>query len=429
MASAVAALGPEVSESRLPNGAHLVFSEQRNLPMVLVQVLVDGGYRWDPAGREGTANLVTELLTQGTTTRSAQEISAAIEFVGGALDASVGADYAQASLRVLVKDLDLGLDLLSDVLLRPAFAADELERRREAALAEIRADRDDPTQVALRAFRRQLFAGEPYGHPADGEEESVARISREDVRSFYRLHYHPAGAHIIVVGDLGAGEARARVEKAFADWNGGAGPPFVYPAPGADRPHVVRINMQVSQASIVLGHRGIARDNPDFETISVMNYILGSGGFSSRLMDKIRTQGGLAYSVGSAFTANRFPGPFQIVMQTKNESVREAIARARAEVERIRDEPVGGEELEDAKRYLTGSFPLRLDSNSNIVDFIAQVSFYGLGVDYADRYIEKVKAVTSADVQRVARQYLHPDQFVEVVVADLSRADLPEGDH
>jgi zinc protease len=425
-AGSAAALGPEVKEARLANGAKVVFSEQRNLPMVLVKVLVDGGYRWDPPGREGTANLVAELLTEGTTTRSAAEISAAIDFVGGALAADADTDYADLNLRVLAKDLDLGLELLADVLVNPVFASAELQRRCEAALAALRAARDNPTEVALREFRRRLFPDEPYGHPAIGEEDAVARITREDVRSFYRRHYRPSAAYVIVVGDLGFDETRQRLDRAFAAWKGEAGEPFVYPAPRPPAPESHRIAMQVSQASIVLGHRGIARGNPDYETVAVMNYILGSGGFSSRLMENIRTQGGLAYSIGSTFVTNRFPGPFQIVMQTKNESAAEAIARVRAEVERIAREPVDAAELEDAKRYLTGSFPLRLDSNTKILEFLAQVSFYDLGYDYADRYIEKVNAVTIADVQRVARAYLHPDQMIEVVVADLSRAGLPE---
>jgi zinc protease len=209
-------------------------------------------------------------------------------------------------------------------------------------------------------------------------------------------------------------------------WDGKAGAAFVYPAATAPPTRVVRIDKPVSQASIVLGHRGIARSNPDYEAISVMSYILGSGGFSSRLMDSIRTRSGLAYSVGSFFAANQYPGSLQIVMQTKNESAAEAIRLARAEVVRIRDEPVSEAELNDAKRYLTGSFPLRLDSNAKIIDFIAQISFYGLGLDYAERYIERVNAVRIEDVQRVARQYLHPDDLIEVVVANLAQAGLPE---
>jgi zinc protease len=156
-----------------------------------------------------------------------------------------------------------------------------------------------------------------------------------------------------------------------------------------------------------------------------MNYILGLGGFSSRLMESIRTKAGLAYSVTSYFTLNKAPGSFRVEMQTKNESAVDAIRLARTEVERIRTEPVSDEELDDAIRYLTGSYPLRLDSNSNIADFIGQVWLYDLGFDYADRYIERINAVSIADVQRVAQAYLHPDQLTEVIVADLSQATLP----
>jgi zinc protease len=395
--------------------------------MVIVQVLLDGGSRWDAAGRQGTANLTADLLTEGTATRSASEINAAIDFVGGSLDAGVGADYAEVVLRVLAKDVDLGLDLLADVLAHPVFAPAALERRREATLAALRAALDNPTEVALNAFRRAVFGEGPYGHAVRGEEESVRRISRDDVRSFYARHYRPGGAIVIVVGDIAPQEARARLEKAFAPWKGEAGPAFVYPPSQTPAARAERVDKPVSQASIVLGHRGIARDDPDYETVSVMNYVLGGGGFSSRLMDRIRTRAGLAYSVSSSFPASQWPGSFQIVMQTKNASAAEAIALARAEVERIRAEPVGAEELEEAKRFLTGSFPLRLDSNTKIADFIADSAFYGLGFDYADRYLEKVNAVTIADVQRVAGEYLHPERLIEVVVADLARADLPEG--
>jgi zinc protease len=424
LAGPATALGPTVDRSQLSNGATLLVSEQHNLPMVLVEVMVDAGSRFDPAGREGVAYLTADLLTEGTAKRSGAEIKEVIDFIGGSLDATAGVDYAAVSLQVLRDALDEGMDLLADVVLHPKFAAEEVARRREAVLASIRAGKDNPNEVAARAFRRALFGSEPYGHPPEGLEESVPRIAREDVSAFFAKHYRPSRAHVIVVGDITVQEAKSRIEQAFARWDGTAPPPFVYPDPPPPAPRAVRTDKPVSQASIVLGHRGIARNNPDFETVSVMSYILGSGGFSSRLMENIRTQAGLAYSVGSYFAVNQFPGSFQIVMQTKNESAAEAMQRARAEVARIRDEPVSEDELNDAKRYLTGSFPLRLDSNSNIVDFIAQISYFDLGLDYADRYIERVNAVTAADVQRVAQKYLHPDQLVEVVVADLGKAGL-----
>lgn len=420
------ALGPQVTESTLPNGATLLVSEQHNLPMVLVNIIVDAGSRRDPTNLAGLANLTAQLLTEGTTTRRAGQIKEAIEFVGGDLDAGATPDYASISLQVLRKDLDVGLDLMADVLLHPTFRADELERRRESVLASIRAGRDDPSEVAARAFRHAVYGTEPYGHPVEGEEVTVPRIRRPEVQKFYEQFYRPHGAAVVVVGDITAAAAEQRIATVLRDWDGPPESAFVYPDEPPPDVRSVHIDKAVSQASIILGHRGVARDTPDFEAISVMNYILGLGGFSSRLMDSIRTKAGLAYSVTSYFTLYKAPGTFRVEMQTKNQSVAEAIRLARAEVERIRTEPVSDEELDDAIRYLTGSYPLRLDSNSNIVAYIAQTWVYHLGFDYADRYIERVKAVTKDDVLRVAKKYLHPDRFVEVIVADLSQAKLPE---
>ncbi len=418
-----AALGPEVAQEVLPNGATLLVSEQRAVPLVLIRVLVDAGSRRDPAGQGGLANLTADLLTEGTATRSAETVKEAIDFIGADLGAGADQDYAMLSLRVLRKDLDAGLDLLADVLLRPAFHGDELARRREAVLAAIRSDEDNPTTVAQKAFQRALYGDTPYGHPVSGTLETVRGLTRDDVRRFYQRHYGPGGAAVVVVGDLSLAEARAAVARAFAGWHGEPPPPFVYPPftpPDGER---LRLERPVTQAGIVLGHLGIARENPDYEALSVMNYLLGGGGFSSRLMDTIRTQAGLAYSVASFFAASKSPGPFEIVMQTKNASVADAIAKAREQVVRLRDTEISTDELEEAQRYLTGSFPLRLDSNAKIADFIAQTWFYGLGTDYADVYIRRVNAVTRADVQRVARQYLHPERFIEVVVTDGEAGD------
>lgn len=423
VARPAAALGPQVTQEVLPNGATLLVSEQRAVPLVLVRVLVDAGARRDPAGKGGLANLTADLLTEGTTTRSAEAVKEAIDFIGADLGAGADQDFAMLSLRVLRKDLDTGLELLADVLQHPAFHADELARRRDAVLAAIRSDEDNPTTVAQKAFQRALYGDTPYGHPVTGTLETVRGLTRDDVRGFYRRHYGPAGAAVVVVGDLSFAEARAAVLRAFADWHGEPPAPFVYPPftpPAGER---LNIERPVTQAGIVLGHLGIARDNPDYEALTVMNYLLGGGGFSSRLMDTIRTQAGLAYSVGSFFAASKSPGPFEIVMQTKNASVADAIAKAREQVVRLRNTLVSEAELEEAQRYLTGSYPLRLDSNAKIADFIAQTWFYGLGTDYADVYIRRVNAVTREDVQRVAQKYLHPERFIEVVVTDGDAAD------
>jgi zinc protease len=418
-------LGPAVTQETLPNGATLLVSEQHNLPLVLMRVVLDAGARRDPAEHGGLANLTAALVTEGTTTRSAESIKESIDFIGAALSANAEQDYAVVSLQVLRKDFDSGLDLLADVLLRPALRAEELTRQREAVLASIRADEDDPTTVAQKAFQRALYGDTPYGHPVEGTDASVARLTRADVQQFYRQFYGPSGAAIVVVGDITVAEARDALTRALGSWRGTAPTPFVYPSLGEPPPSTLRIDRPVTQAGIVLGELGIARDNPDFEKVSVMNYILGGGGFSSRLMDNIRTQAGLAYSVSSLFAASKSPGPFEIVMQTKTASVSDAIARARQQVEDMRAAPVSDAELQEAKRYLTGSYPLRLDSNGKIADFIAQTWFYGLGSQYADIYIARVNAVTADDVLHVAQTYLHPERFLEVVVSNAASAAAP----
>lgn len=423
------ALGPQATQETLANGATLLVSEQRNLPLVLIRVMLDAGSRRDPIGKGGLAHLTASLVTEGTASRGAQQIKDQIDFIGAALDADADQDYTVLSLQVLRKDLDVGLDLLADVLLHPAFAADELARQREATLATLRSEEDDPTTVAQRTFQRRLFGDTPYGHPVEGSTESVQTISRADVQQFYATYFRPALAAVVVVGDITADEIRPALLRALGTWDGAAPPPFVYPPFTPPPAETIRVDRPVTQAGIVLGDLGIARDNPNYEAIAVMNYILGGGGFSSRLMDNIRTQAGLAYSVGSFFAAGKSPGPFEIVMQTKNASIADAIARARQQVEKIRDAGVTEDELQEAKRYLTGSYPLRLDSNAKIADFIAQTWFYGLGLNYADVYIARVNAVTGDDVTRVAREYLRPDRFLEVIVTAGESAATPAAAH
>jgi zinc protease len=419
------AASPPADRQTLPNGAVLIVSEQHALPMVVVEVLIDAGARRDPAGKEGLAALTADLLTEGTKTRSASQINEATDFIGAALGSSADVDYAALSLTVLSKDLDTGLSLLTDILLHPSFPEAEIVRRREATLASMKADEDEPGRVAQRLFTETLFRSEPYGHLAVGTPEAVRKLTRQDLTSFYQHYYHPEGSIITVVGDVSAADIRARMDAALTDWRSTDTPPFVYPPVTATSAQTLTIDKPITQANITLGERGVARDNPDYYALQVMNYILGGGGFSSRLLDNIRTKAGLAYSVASFFTVNKSPGSFQVVMQTKNESATDAIQRACSEIERIRREPVTDDELQEAKLYLTGSFPLRLDTNVKLAGFLAQVEFFNLGADYTDTYAQRINAVTKEDVQRVAQQHLHPDQMDLVVVAKLADAKVP----
>lgn len=425
LASVTRAAGPPLERRTLDNGALLLVSEQHALPLIVVQVLVDAGARRDPGGKEGLANLTADLLTEGTKTRSAAQISEATDFIGASLGTSADTDFASLSLGVLAKDLGTGLDLLTDILLHPTFPEAEVTRRREATLAALKEGEDDPGNVAQRAFVGTLFRGEPYGHLAIGSPGSVRRLTRNDLLSFYTETYRPERAIITVAGDVTAADITARFQSTLQEWRRGTGVPFQYPATSTARVENVRVEKPITQANIILGHRGVARDNPDYQAITVMNFILGGGGFTSRLLDNIRTKGGLAYSVASMFTANKSPGSFQVIMQTKNESANDAIQRACAEIERIRREPVSDDELAGAKLYLTGSFPLRFDTLGKIAGFLTQVEFFNLGADYADTYAQRINAVTKEEILRVAQQYLHPELLDLIVVGNLEQANVP----
>lgn len=413
------------SRHELPNGAVLLVSEQPSVPMVVVQILIDAGSRRDPQGKEGLASLTADLLTEGTRKRSAAQINEEADALGARLSTSADVDFAQLSLTILSRYLDRGLDLLFDVLLKPSFPPPEVRRRRDAALAAIASEQDNPGQLAYRHFLESVFGNTAYGHPPVGRRTSVERLSRDDVVDFYRQYYRPSGTVISITGDIHTHDIVRRFETALATWTPRKVPDFRLPELRPAESKVFLLDKPLTQTNIVLGHVGVPRDNTDFYAISVMNFILGGGGFTSRLVESLRVQGGLAYSVGSQFTAYKSTGLFNVVMQTKNASAAEAITRVCNELHRIRANLVEEEELTNAQLYLTGSFPLRLDSNSKIANFLAQMEFYALGADYIERYMERIRAVTREDVQRVARQYLHPEDVRLVAIGNLSETQLP----
>ncbi len=410
----------------LGNGVVLLSAEAHAVPLVTLTMLIQAGASQDPPDKPGVANLTAELLTQGTTTRTATEISEAIEFVGGSLSVEAGRDVTTLSLRVLSKDLELGLDVLADVLLHPTFAPAEIERKAREIVAEIQHKHEEPGEVAAEAFDALLFGSHPYGRPVEGTEASVPTITRDDLARFHEAFYRPERAILAVVGDVRVPELKRLLETRLGGWTAGGSPVQSLPEPTPPtRPIVRTIQRGVAQANIVLGHLGVKRDNPDYYAILVMNQILG-GGFNSRLMSTIREANGWAYDVRSVFSPDKYAGTFHVSLQTKNETAQPAIDAVLAEIRRLRDQGVSASELADAKAYLTGSFPLRLDTSSKVARLLASIEYYGLGLDYVDRFPDLIARVSAADVQRVAQQYLHPDQYVLAVVADLPKAHLKE---
>jgi zinc protease len=415
----------DIKRSTLSNGAILLVSEQHQLPMVTMAIAFDAGSRRDPKGKEGLAELTADSLTEGTKELSSEELNQKIDFMGSSLGVSAGQDYADASFTSLSKYSNDTLHLLATVLTSPALKDKEVIRKRNEQVDSIKSDNEQPGYVAEREFSKQLFGDTPYGHPPEGTVESVQKLKPTDVRNFYKQYYKTTGAIISVVGDINADQIKASLEKELAGLEGTVPPQDAPPTPTVPPGvRVTKLDRNVTQANLVLGFGGVARSDPDFYRLQVMNYIFGGGSFASRLMKEVRSKHGLAYSISSGFETGKFPGSFRIVLQTKNQSANQAIQMVLQQMHEIQDSPVSDDEIDGAKKFLVGSFPLKIDKQSSIASFLVQIEFYGLGLDYADKYPGLVNSVTKADVQRVAKQYLHSDAYLMVAAANLSEAKI-----
>jgi zinc protease len=406
---------------KLDNGLVWLFSQQTGLPLVTLNLLVKAGTLQEPKGQEGLANLTASLLQSGTKSRSATQIAQELDFMGASLSASGGDDYATLRLTILKKDLGRGLELFKDVLQNPAFALPEVQRKVAQFKAALKSEMDNPMVVASRAFARDLYGDFPYGHPALGTQQGLSAITPKDLVEFHRTYYRPNNAILAVVGDLTQDEARQWVSRTFGAW-------VAAPIPAAKLPplhpltksRVVVIDKDIAQANVILGSLGINRQNPDFYACQVMNYILGGGGFSSRLMNDIREKRGLAYSVDSSFTPGLEPGPFAVSLQTKNPSAPEAINQVVAQFKIIMNQPVKAKELADAKSYFIGRFPRQMDSLGKRAWLLDYVVLNGLGLDYPWKYPKLIGGLTPEDIRKVALKYLPLDRYLLVVVGKKS---------
>jgi zinc protease len=415
-AMSAAAAKPIAHREVLPNGIVLLVAERPAVPIVFVRAFAHAGAVLDPPDRAGLANLTGALLTRGTAKHTGPQLDSAIEFVGGSLAAAAGRDGMTASLAVLKKDLGLGLDLLAEVVLTPTFPAEEVKRKTAQIQAAIKRSEEDPGTVAGRALAKLVFPNHPYGVPVEGTVESVGRLTRDDVVRFHAANVRPDTTIIAVVGAITLDDARREIEARFGGWK----PPSEQsattpPASPGGPPKTEKIQKELTQATIMLGRQAIRQTDPDYFPLTVASYVLG-GGSASRLYSRVRDEGGLAYAVFSYVTPARYGASFTVSAQTRTAQVPKVMEIMREELVRMTREPVSERELKLAKEYLIGSFPLRLDTSSKVADFVVAVEAQGLGLDYADRYKERVAKVTAADVQRVAAKYFVPDSFDRVVV-------------
>src|SRR6266568_4040384 len=374
---------PAVQTTMLPNGLMIAVVEMHKVPVVDVQLLLDAGAARDPSGVPGLATFTATMLQQGAGARSALDVADEAAFLGAQLGTTANFDGASASIHVPKRRLEAGLDLLADVVLRPSFADSEIARQRELRAAQLVQQRDEPVAVANIAFPAIVYGREhPYGHPLNGTDSATARLARERVTEFYRTYYRPNGARTLYLIDK----------------------------PGA------------AQSVVRIGHVGPARTTPDWFALEVLNTIVG-GAFTSRLNQNLRETHGYTYGAFSQFAPRRLTGAFVALASVVTAKTDSSLIEFLKELRRIRDETVAPPELAKAKAYLTLGLPGDFETTGGAAARFRELLAFGLPLDYYDHYVDRINAITAADVQRVARQYIDPDHFDIVVVGDKSQIE------
>lgn len=412
--SAVA--GVKIEHWVSPSGARVYFVESRVLPMLDIQVDFAAGSMFDPEGKSGLAALTRATLDNGAGKLDETAIAEQLADIGANLGGGADTDRASVALRTLsAKDKrDPALAILKAVLHQPLFDAAIFEREKIRTIAGLKEAMTRPDSIAGKAFWAAMYPSHPYGRQAT--PESVAALKRDDLAAFHARYYVAANASITLVGDLSRSEAEKIAESIAAGLPQGT-PATLPAAPELAAGNTIALAHPASQAHVYIGLPAIERGNPDFFPLLVGNYTLGGGGFVSRLMKEVRDQRGYAYSVYSYFAPMRHTGPFQIGLQTKRSQAKDAIKVTRDVLAGFLKDGPSDEELAAAKANLTGSFPLRLDSNKKILDNVANIAFYGLPLDYLDQYQAKVQAVTADQVKAAFARRVVPANLVTVTVA------------
>jgi len=416
---------PAVRTATLPNGLVLSVVEIHKVPVVDVSLVLDAGAVRDPGNLPGLATFTATMLQQGAGRRSALDIADETAFLGAQLSSNAGFDVATVALHVPKRRFAAGLDLLSDVVLRPTFSDSEITRQRELRRTQLIQQRDEPTQVANVAFPAIVYgAAHPYGRPLSGNDSSVTGLSRDRVAAFYGTYYRPNAARLLVVGDVTLEEARALVAARFGGWTRGDAPSTSLGTAPQPAPRTIYLidKPGAAQSVIRIGHLGPPRDTPDYFALQVLNTILG-GAFTSRLNQNLRETHGYTYGAGSAFAMRRGGGPFVAQASVVTAKTDSSLIEFLKELRRIRDEAVPETELAKAKQYINLGLPGDFETTAGAAFRFRDLLVYGLPLDYYSGYAERINAVTAADVQRVARRYIDPDKFDIVIVGDRSQIE------
>jgi zinc protease len=414
---------PSVATKTLPNGLKVFVVSDRREPSVAARLIIfSAGGIDDPAGSPGVSQMTANLLTQGTKRRSAQDIADAIDFVGGQLTAQAGKDATTITLNVVKKDLNLGLDLMSDVVLHPAFKPEELDRRREQVLSSLTVQYSNPDYLASLTFNHVVYSGSPYGWPIEGTPDTVKKLKSEDLVKFHDAHYAPNQGFLAFAGDIAPEEAFALAEKYFGDWakiDLPAATPAV-PAPISGQ-HIWLIDKpDAVQTQIRVGKLGVRRADPELIPLQVTNRIFG-GGYNSRLNTEVRVKKGLTYGAFSSFTPRRFAGSFTAGTFTRTAATVEATKLVVDLMAKIATGDITPKELDFARDYLAGVYPIETETAEQVADRILTAAAFGLPADYNSSYPERVRSVSASDAKMIAQRYFTTKDLDIVLVGNVSQ--------
>ncbi len=415
--------------AELPNGMRVLVLEDPRLPRLQIGVAARRGAGIVASEQAGLAEFTAELMERGAGERDALELAAVVDNLGATLGVSSDWDSIVAGVSGLSRDLDTLFTVLTDVVRRPRFDAEEAERVRAEQLAGLEKAKDSPDVLASRSFQATLYPGHRYGSPLEGTPEAVAELSGMDAREFHARVFTANNALFFATGDLKAADILHRVEAGFGDWPAGSvpepGPPPPAPAP-AERRIVLVDRPDLVQAQIVVGHEGISRTDPERLAASLMNTVLGSGGFSSRLMSSVRgDKKGLTYSVYSYFAMRRHPGPFGVYTFTRVAEVRRVVDLLLDELSRVRSDPPSPEEVANAQSQVVGNFSLGLETSSAVTSSLVDLDVYGLPEDSLDTFRGRIRVLTAEDTARAARDLVHPERAAILLVGP-AEAILPQ---
>jgi len=418
---------PAIQKRSLSNRLPVWIVERHEVPVVHVNLVVLSGTGDDPQGKFGIANLTAALLTEGAGSRSALEIADAVDFLGADLVTNSTSDASAVRLNVPVARLAAALPIMADVALRPTFPAAELDRQKVERLTDVIQARDDPAAIDQLGYARVVFGTtHRYGTALMGAAKTISAFTVDDVRAFYRSAYQPGNAALIVVGDVTPDRVMTLLETNFGKWQAGAASQrqtFTAPALPSERQIYIIDKPGAPQSQVRIGWAGVPRSTPDYFPITVMNTVLG-GAFSSRLNLNLREKHGYTYGAQSQFDMRLSAGPFVAAAGIQTDKTADALKEFFVELNGIL-QPVPAEELARAKHYVSLRYPLGFETTGDIAARLEQALVYHLPDDYFSTYVQRIEAVTAAEVQRVAQKYIVPNKFAVVIAGD--RAAIEPG--